>query len=115
MVDREHLPIVVLLDVANRVEQVLRIGEIADPRVLVYILERIDLEAPAILAADQPAGLVRGIGARLRDQLLDLVLREFHRRMFLEINQESMPGTGNWTANCTTSPRTRSSTASSVM
>ncbi len=72
MIDRQHLPIVVFLDIADGVQQLLRFGQVADTWVIVHVLERIDLERPSLLAADETARFVRRIGLRLGNQAFEL-------------------------------------------
>jgi hypothetical protein len=60
------------LDIADRVEKLLWIGQVAHARVVIHVLERVDLEGAPVFTADQTARFVRRLAARLRDELLDL-------------------------------------------
>ncbi len=69
MKNRQHVP-PVLVNVAQSVQLLLRVGEITNARLVIHILERIDSLSLAILAANKPARLLRRIGARTNNQLL---------------------------------------------
>lgn len=72
MINREHIPTVGFLNIADRVKQLLRVRHITDARVLVHIRQGIDLKGAPPLTADETAHFVRRLTARLCDQLLDL-------------------------------------------
>ncbi len=78
VIDGQHFPLVCLFDIAHRAQQVQRIGHITNARVVVHVLEWIDLQRPAIFAADQAARLIRRIGARLSHQSFELRRSENH-------------------------------------
>ncbi len=78
VINGQYFPLVVFLDIANRVQELLRVGEVANARIVVHVLERIDLQCASILAADQAAGFIRRIGACLRDELFELSCCEDH-------------------------------------
>jgi hypothetical protein len=60
------------LDIADRVEKLLWIGQVANARIVIHVLERVDLECAPVFTADQTARFVRRVAAGLRDELLDL-------------------------------------------
>ncbi len=72
MINRQDLPSVRLFNVADRVQQFTRIGEVTPARVFVDILEGVDEERAAIPAADKAAGLGRRIAPGLGYEFLDL-------------------------------------------
>lgn len=63
MVDREYIPAVVI-NLAQRVQLLLRLAEITDVRLAVHIFQRIDFKRAAFLAADDATRFRRRIPLR---------------------------------------------------
>jgi hypothetical protein len=68
----------VLVNVAQRVQEPLRLTVVADPRLRVHVRDGIDSQRPALFAADDAARLTRRVGARQRDELFQLLLCQLH-------------------------------------
>ncbi len=66
--DRQMVP-AVLVNVAQRVQEPLRLAVVTDPRLRVDVGDGIDPQRPSLFAADDTARLARRVGARERDEL----------------------------------------------
>lgn len=73
MIDGKNVPAVDLLDLANSVQQLERVGDITRLRRSVRIGHGENLERASILAADHAPGFVRSVASYLRDELFKLV------------------------------------------
>ncbi len=68
----------VFVNVAQRVQESLRLAIVADPRLRVDVGDGVDSQRPPLFARDDAAGLVRRVGAGERDQLFQLLRCQKH-------------------------------------
>ncbi len=77
MIDRQMVPLV-LVNVAQRVQEPLRLTVVADSRRRVDVGDGIDPQRHPLFAADDAARLARRVGAREGDELLQLLPCQLH-------------------------------------
>ncbi len=77
MVDGKHIP-AVLVNVLQGTQLLLRVTQVPYLRLVVHVLERIDPERFAILAADNAASLLRSIRVCQSNQLFELIVSQLH-------------------------------------
>lgn len=77
VVDREQVK-AVLVNVAPGLVELPGVGVITDDGLVVHILERVDAQRLVALAGDNPTGFLRRPGARLCDELGELLACKLH-------------------------------------